>query len=702
MPSETSVPSASVGVWGTPADVLADVCRPSAGGSWPTPPLERIEGSPVVAPVPTPVADAPAPDARTVAVAPAPEAGTVAVARGVTVVLATRNRREQAVRAVRRLRELPERPGVILVDDGSTDGTAAAVRTAFPDVAVLQPAGPRGVTAARNAGVRAAVTPFVAFCDDDSGWAPGALGTAARQLDAHPRLALVAARILVGEQERLDPTCIAMAASPLRSGGLPGRRVLGFVACGAVVRRDAFLAVGGFAERYVIGGEEQPLALVLAAAGWDLAYLDGVVAHHFPNAVPDDRGRRGATMARNDLWTAWRHRRGLGALVETVGVVRRAARARELAGVGQALLGLPWALRRRSPVTASVEAERRMLDRATPLRTRATAPPAVPRTAAARRRWARIDCAVVAHHRPPPRATAEDRLAVVVVTHDRVDELVDSLGRLRDLPERPHVVVVDNASTDGTAAAVRAAHPWVQLLVLDRNAGAVGRNVAVDLLGHPYVAFADDDTWWERGSLRRAADALDEHPTVAVVTARIVVEPAGVEDPVVADLRDSPLTDDPRLPGRPLLSVLAGASVVRRSAFLQVGGFEPRLRIGGEEELLSADLVAAGWHLRYLPELTVHHAPSRARDPHRRRADGLRNTLWCTWLRRPLPRAAWRSCALLRQVPRDGVSARAVAEALAGLPWVLRDRQVLPAAVEAELRLLDHQQLHSRARRYVS
>ncbi|MGW0228033.1 glycosyltransferase family 2 protein [Actinopolymorpha singaporensis] len=38
--------------------------------------------------------------------------------------------------------------------------------------------------------------------------------------------------------------------------------------------------------------------------------------------------------------------------------------------------------------------------------------------------------------------------------------------------------------------------------------------------------------------------------------------------------------------------------------------------------------MAAGWELRYLPDLTVHHAASRARDPHRRRAEGLRNTLW--------------------------------------------------------------------------
>lgn len=626
----------------------------------------------------------------------------------VTVVMATRDRRERALASLRRLHELAQVSPIIVVDDGSSDGTAQAVRTAFPDVVVLQPTGARGVTAARNAGVRAAATPYVAFSDDDSWWAPGALGRAARVFADHPRLALVAGRILVGADERLDPTCLVMAASPLPSAGLPGPRVLGFVACGAVVRREAFLAVGGFPERYVIGAEEEPLALALAAAGWDLAYVADIVAHHWPQGVARDSRARRRNLTRNSLWTAWRHRRGSSLVHETVAVLRAAGTDRDrLTGAVQALAGLPATLRERAPVPVEVEVQRRRLDGASsgqdhPVGQRPTRSGAPWLPATARRRRSRVDVGMLAHHVPPARPGAHDRVAVVVITHNRACELTANLGRLAGLPERPHVVVVDNASTDGTADLVRTEHPEVELVVLDRNAGAVGRNVAVDLLAHDYVAFADDDTWWEPGSLQAAVDLLDRYPDVAVVTARILVEPAGTEDPVVTDMRDSPLPDDPGLPGHPLLSFLAGASVVRRTAFAQVGGFEPRLRIGGEEELLSTDLIAAGWHLRYIPELTVHHAPSRARDPHRRRADGLRNTLWCTWLRRPPARAAWRSWALLRRVPRDRTTLRGVAAAVRGLPWVLRERRTLPPDAEALFRLLDHQQLHSRARRYVS
>lgn len=56
---------------------------------------------------------------------------------------------------------------------------------------------------------------------------------------------------------------------------------------------------------------------------------------------------------------------------------------------------------------------------------------------------------------------------------------------------------------------------------------------------------------------------------------------------------------------------------------------------------------------------------------------------------------------MLRSIPRDWASVVAVAEALAGLPWVLRERQVVPPEVEHGLRLLEAPQRHSRARRYV-
>src|SRR5581483_5855637 len=109
----------------------------------------------------------------------------------------------------------------------------------------------------------------------------------------------------------------------------------------------------------------------------------------------------------------------------------------------------------------------------------------------------------------PALQTAPDpRVGVVVLTYNRAAELLRTLQRLAALPEQPRIVVVDNASVDGTAALVGERFPDVLCLPLKENAGAAGRNYGIELCDRPYVALCDDDCWWEPGSLRRAADLL--------------------------------------------------------------------------------------------------------------------------------------------------------------------------------------------------
>ena len=116
----------------------------------------------------------------------------------------------------------------------------------------------------------------------------------------------------------------------------------------------------------------------------------------------------------------------------------------------------------------------------------------------------------------------DPRVAVVMITHNRVDEVLRSLGELTRLPERPRIVVVDNGSNDGTAQAVAGRFPGVELVDAGGNLGAAARTIGVRHVAAPYVAFCDDDTWWEPGSLRRAADRarltleLNEHGHLAL------------------------------------------------------------------------------------------------------------------------------------------------------------------------------------------
>jgi GT2 family glycosyltransferase len=272
----------------------------------------------------------------------------------VTVVVMTRDRWPDLQGSLPR-HEAP----VVLVDNGSSDGTPELVRRHFPHVDVVE-LGTNHGSVARNIGVQRARTPYVAFADDDSWWAPGALEQAADLLDAHPRLAVLAGRVLVGADQQPDPICALMADSPLpRADDLPGPSVLGFLACGAVVRRDAYLAGGGFDDVIFFMGEEERLALDLTVLGWGLAYVDSVVAHHHPSPVRDSLDRQ-ARAARNRLLTMILRRPWpvvLAAVVDDL----RAGRAGRMA-VRQTVSRLPRALRRRRRLPAEVEAARRLLD----------------------------------------------------------------------------------------------------------------------------------------------------------------------------------------------------------------------------------------------------------------------------------------------------------------------------------------------------
>jgi len=271
----------------------------------------------------------------------------------VTVVVMTRDRWADLRTSLPR-HEAP----VVLVDNGSSDGTPDLVRRHFPHIEVVELGRNLG-SAARNIGVERARTPYVAFADDDSWWAPGTLTEAAKVLDAHPRLALLAAQVLVGEGERIDTICDLMADSPLgTSSDLPGPSVLGFLACAAVVRREPYLAAGGFDDVIFFMGEEERLALDLASAGWGLAYVDRVVAHHHPSRSRDSVERQ-ARAARNRLLTAVL-RRPWPVVVRTVTEDLRSGPAGRKA-LRQVVPQLPRAVRRRRVVPPHVEAARRLL-----------------------------------------------------------------------------------------------------------------------------------------------------------------------------------------------------------------------------------------------------------------------------------------------------------------------------------------------------
>ena len=280
------------------------------------------------------------------------------------------------------------------------------------------------------------------------------------------------------------------------------------------------------------------------------------------------------------------------------------------------------------------------------------------------------------------------RTSVVVITRDRRVEAMESVARLLALPEGPPVVVVDNGSSDDTAEAIEQRYPTVDVVRLGRNLGAAGRTVGAQRARTPYVAFSDDDSWWAGGALDRAAALLDRAPRLAVLAARVLVGWEGREDPVSVAMRNSPLGEVPGVGPRVLGFVACGA-VVRRSAYLEVGGFHPRFGVGGEETLLAVDLTERGWDCAYVDDVVAHHHPSKVRDLRARRAREVRNAMWTLWLRRRLATVLTGTDRALVRVAWDRDARAGLRQAFAGAGWVLRERAPVRASTERALRLLE-------------
>ena len=215
----------------------------------------------------------------------------------VTVVVPVKDRTPQLDRLLAALRADPATAGVpvLVVDDGSADPAAVRATSRDHGARVLRHDTARGPSAARNAGLRAATTAAVAFCDSDCVPRPGWLAVLAAHL-ADPRLAVVAPRIVglpggpTGWVHRYEHAASALDMGPDPAPVLPGTGVSYVPSAALLVRRDALGS--GFDEDMHVA-EDVDLVWRLAAAGWRVRYEPAAqVGHEHPVRTADWARRR--------------------------------------------------------------------------------------------------------------------------------------------------------------------------------------------------------------------------------------------------------------------------------------------------------------------------------------------------------------------------------------------------------------------------
>jgi GT2 family glycosyltransferase len=288
---------------------------------------------------------------------------------------------------------------------------------------------------------------------------------------------------------------------------------------------------------------------------------------------------------------------------------------------------------------------------------------------------------------------SEARTSFVIASRNRAPELATTIDRLLNTTECP-IVAVDNGSEDDSVALIRRFADnfpdRVTAIELKSNRGVLARNVGVAACRTPNVAFCDDDSWWAPTATGIAERIFDRHPTVGLLAARTIVMPEHRDDPMAAVLANSVLGRRPDLPGPSIMGFMTCAVIVRKSAFVEAGGFSELLFFYGEEQLLAMDLAARGWQLCYCRELTAYHQPSTVRgNPTSRNARELRNAVLTAWLRRPLKPCLKATGKLLTAAVRDAEYARGAMEALMRVRAVMNLREPLPPEVERAVTLVE-------------
>lgn len=226
--------------------------------------------------------------------------------------------------------------------------------------------------------------------------------------------------------------------------------------------------------------------------------------------------------------------------------------------------------------------------------------------------------------------TAAPLVSVIVVSYNTARLTLDCLRSVYDHAGdvKIEILVVDNASNDGSADAIRTAFPEVTLIENERNTGfGAANNTAMAATKGRYFLLLNSDAYLAANALAGMVACLDHHPDAAVVGPRLLnsdgsLQPSCFRFPSPGRAWLENLWLSAALPNHPQIGdyrrwahdaeravdfVIGACMLVRRAAYEQVGGFDERFFMYGEESEWQRRFAEAGWKTVFTPEARVVH-----------------------------------------------------------------------------------------------
>jgi len=216
-----------------------------------------------------------------------------------SIIIVTCNRRDELERALWSCVGQHGHPEILVMDDGSTDGTDEMVRLTFPSIRFIHDTIPRGCIVQRNRAARLATGDYLFSIDDDAEFSsPTIVGETLDDFDHSPSIGAVAIPYTEGPghdfefQRAPDRSCLWIGAQ--------------FVGTAYAVNRQRFLDLGGFDESLVHQGEERDFCLRLLQAGYHIRLGNGPPIRHY-RSDKRDLQKMAYYGRRNDLLFSWRN-----------------------------------------------------------------------------------------------------------------------------------------------------------------------------------------------------------------------------------------------------------------------------------------------------------------------------------------------------------------------------------------------------------
>lgn len=242
-----------------------------------------------------------------------------------SIIISTRNRKDELRRAVQSAINQQPRVEILVLDDGSTDGTAEMIASDFPEVILHRSEVSTGYIVQRNRGAKLATAPIVISMDDDAVFASSETVRQTIEDFDDPRVGAVAIPFIdVGRGEQVRQQ------APQREGIFARNNFRGTA---GAVRRDIFLKLGGYREYFLHQGEEDEFCIRLLHAGYITRPGRADPLLHF-ESPRRDRTRIYLHQARNNLLFAWYNVPALWLLPHLLATAFNCLRAGIAAGYG--------------------------------------------------------------------------------------------------------------------------------------------------------------------------------------------------------------------------------------------------------------------------------------------------------------------------------------------------------------------------------